>query len=527
MAKKGVITSVTVPIDYSILGKYELRRLTQIVKRDTHVINKYLGIIQYHQKYLMQFKKGQYSGKLDELTLSTRHGRKPQHDLKSKFPRISHNELAECRDGALGLFKSYLELSKDDGNVYTGFPKISNLTGRQINSRRWKFDTKNRTITIMDSMDSNPKMIKAGNNVTRHDWIAIPLKLSQYHLEQMNLGKLRTIQIVASNTHNGENQLSIKFSILHDVDQLPKKLKIKSKPVGVIGVDLGINIDITAALITGKGVVDYKTFKVDEDIKNSIRKTENTLKQLQRSSQIRQFDNFVDTYVDRRDKLIQVLTSNMFNLHLDKTPLHQLCVIKDKLIQIRNLFKYESFSSIDLKSKAEIIHINRIPLLTNLEGILKNIKSIFDANYDNMSKDGKSELKKIPKSIYKLMDSLVTMGLLLSPQKLYNTDSIFKKLREMKNKRKKLSIDVDRKLAVEFNKYVEEVSKDYDVYISIGKLKGIRNRSRRGNGNKYLRKLVHRWTFYRITNMIELKMAKLGLKKRVLVISEAWTSKTC
>ena len=27
--------------------------------------------------------------------------------------------------------------------------------------------------------------------------------------------------------------------------------------------------------------------------------------------------------------------------------------------------------------------------------------------------------------------------------------------------------------------------------------------------------------------MIELKMAKLGLKKRVLVISEAWTSKTC
>ena len=27
--------------------------------------------------------------------------------------------------------------------------------------------------------------------------------------------------------------------------------------------------------------------------------------------------------------------------------------------------------------------------------------------------------------------------------------------------------------------------------------------------------------------MLELKMAKLGLRKRVLVISEAWTSKTC
>ncbi|OLS27397.1 MAG: hypothetical protein HeimC2_12370, partial [Candidatus Heimdallarchaeota archaeon LC_2] len=109
MAKKGVITSVTVPINYSIVGKYELRRLTQIVKRDSHVIDKYLGIIQYHQKFLLQFKKGEYSGKLDELTLSTRHGRRPQHDLKSKFPRISHNELLECRDGALGLFKSYLE----------------------------------------------------------------------------------------------------------------------------------------------------------------------------------------------------------------------------------------------------------------------------------------------------------------------------------------------------------------------------------------------------------------------------------
>ena len=95
------------------------------------------------------------------------------------------------------------------------------------------------------------------------------------------------------------------------------------------------------------------------------------------------------------------------------------------------------------------------------------------------------------------------------------------------DKRKKLSIDADKKLAVQFNMYVEDVSKEYDIYISIGKLKGIRNRARRGNGNKCLRRLVHRWTFYRITNMIELKMAKLGLKKRVLVISEAWTSKTC
>ncbi|MFV2014647.1 MAG: hypothetical protein ACC656_04425, partial [Candidatus Heimdallarchaeota archaeon] len=161
MAQKGVITSITVPINYSKIGKYELRRLTKIVKRDTHIINKYLGIIQCNQKYLLQFKKGQYAGKLDELTLSTRHGRKPQHDLKSKFPRISHNELLECRDGALGLFKSYLELSKDKGNVNTGFPRITNLTGRQINSRRWKLNVKKRTITIIDSMDSNPKMIRA------------------------------------------------------------------------------------------------------------------------------------------------------------------------------------------------------------------------------------------------------------------------------------------------------------------------------------------------------------------------------
>lgn len=64
MAQKGVITSITVPIEYSRIGKFELRRLTQIVKRDTHIINKYLGIIQYHQKDLIQFKKGQYSGKL-------------------------------------------------------------------------------------------------------------------------------------------------------------------------------------------------------------------------------------------------------------------------------------------------------------------------------------------------------------------------------------------------------------------------------------------------------------------------------
>jgi IS605 OrfB family transposase len=527
LAKKGIITSVTVPIDYSVVGQYELRRLTQIVKRDTHIINKYLGIIQYHQKYLLDHKKSQYSAKLDELTLSTRHGRKPQHDLKSKFPRISHNELLECRDVALGLFKSYLELSGDKGNVNTSFPKIANLTGRQINSRRWKLDSKNRTITIMDSMDSNPKMIRIGKNVTRHDWINIPLKLSKFHLEQINLGKLRTIQIVANKNQIGENQFGIKFSILHEVEQLPRKKKIKSKPVGVIGVDLGISIDITTALITGKGVVEYKTFKVDDDIKNSILKTENILKQLQRSSEIRKFDNFVDTFVDRANKLIDKFHSNTFNLHLDKVSLQQLYVIRDKLGQIRNAFKFSNLQSFDIKSKIDIVHNNRIPLLAYLEGKFEVIKTIFDTNYDYISKDDTSELRKLRKSIYKLIDSLKTMGLLFSPQKLYNTDSIYKKLREMSDKRKKLSIDADRKLAVQFNKYAEEISKDYDIYISIGKLKGIRNRSRRGNGNKYLRKLVNRWTFFRITNMIELKMAKLGLRKRLLVISEAWTSKTC
>ncbi|KKL20526.1 hypothetical protein LCGC14_2454590, partial [marine sediment metagenome] len=233
------------------------------------------------------------------------------------------------------------------------------------------------------------------------------------------------------------NQLSIKFSILHDVTQLPKrKIKDKSKPVGVIGVDLGISIDITTALMTGKGVVDYKTFKVDEDIKNSIRKTENTLKQLQRSSQIRQFSNFVDTYVDRRNKIIQDLSSNSFNLYLNKISLHQMFVINDKLIQIRNAFKYDNLSSFDLKSRAEIIHNNRIPLLAYLESILNAIKSIFDVNYDNMSKDEKSELRKIRKSIYKTKDSLETMKLLLTPQQLYNTDSIFQKLRKLKSKRK-------------------------------------------------------------------------------------------
>ncbi|MHA2098132.1 MAG: hypothetical protein ACW99A_05560, partial [Candidatus Kariarchaeaceae archaeon] len=367
MAKNNIITSITVPIDYKLIGEFELRRLSQIVKRDTHVIGKYLGIIQFNQQYLLSFNKGQYTGKLDELTLSTGKGRIPQHDLKKQFVRISHNELGECRDMALGMFKSYLALKTE--NTTIRFPILNKLVGRQINSRRWKLDLQNRTIEIMDSMDTNPKMIKEGKRKIRHNYIQIPLKLSKYHLDQMELGKLRTIQIVSNDKNQSLNQLSIKFSIQEVVEQLPRN-PTKTKPIGIVGVDLGINIEITTALLTPRGVTEYKTFKVDENIKKGLKKTEKQISELQRVSQIRQFDNFIVDFKYRNEKLRSINNSNSFNINLRENSIDQLIIIENRLKCIQQSYRYNKLNNLNFKSIVEEIHSNRNSIQKELERLL-------------------------------------------------------------------------------------------------------------------------------------------------------------
>ncbi|MGC9778607.1 MAG: transposase [Candidatus Heimdallarchaeota archaeon] len=83
---------------------------------------------------------------------------------------------------------------------------------------------------------------------------------------------------------------------------------------------------------------------------------------------------------------------------------------------------------------------------------------------------------------------------------------------------------ISRKIALVAN---ELVCQGYNVYVSIGKLKGLRYRARRGNGRSTkFRGRIHSFPYYLLTKYITYKCREVGVES-VCEINESWTSKTC
>jgi IS605 OrfB family transposase len=110
-----------------------------------------------------------------------------------------------------------------------------------------------------------------------------------------------------------------------------------------------------------------------------------------------------------------------------------------------------------------------------------------------------------------------------------NPDKVTTQLRSLSGKRERVSKEYDRKLVKDVSDYVREMTKDYDLYVSIGRLKGIRNAARRGNykGRRF-RGMIHRWAFARIRDMLKHKLVSLGFdSKKFIAVPEQWTSIMC
>jgi transposase len=104
-----------------------------------------------------------------------------------------------------------------------------------------------------------------------------------------------------------------------------------------------------------------------------------------------------------------------------------------------------------------------------------------------------------------------------------------KRLREIRNLRENVSLDHDRKLVRRLASHIIEMSLRYNLYVAIGRVRGIRNAARKGNykGPTY-RGMVHRWSFFRITELLKHKLSTEGFdERRVFAVPEAWTSITC
>ncbi len=108
-------------------------------------------------------------------------------------------------------------------------------------------------------------------------------------------------------------------------------------------------------------------------------------------------------------------------------------------------------------------------------------------------------------------------------------DRVTTQLRSLSGKRERVSKEYDKKLVRDISDYIKEITENYDLYVSIGQLKGIRNSARKGNfkGRRF-RGMIHRWAFARVREMLGHKLASLGFdSKKFNAVPEQWTSIMC
>ena len=145
---------VKLKINKSLILEFDLRRLNQILYRDTRVIKSYINVINENEASIIEKNKINKS-LLGKITATTKDRPSVKHDLKSRFPRISLNELRECESIAIAMYNGYLTFKKKGENA--SIPRIAGLIPRSIGYRRFTLDIDYSMVSIMDSMNTNPK----------------------------------------------------------------------------------------------------------------------------------------------------------------------------------------------------------------------------------------------------------------------------------------------------------------------------------------------------------------------------------
>ena len=280
---KGVTISVKVPINWDAMTERTRQRLRQTVGRDTRVIRAFLGIIEQHEDKLLTGKNKDRidDGKLDQLTmtaLKVNPGYSQRltvpHDLKNKFPRISQNEMTECRQTAVALYESYLKLQSKKG--WNASRPTTITSSRRI--PRWVFSQRfklieNKTsasrwwLDIRDSLDSVPE------RRTRHDRLSIPFKISPFHLNQIRKGEVKAIQVFT----DSKRKWWVTVAVRVNISDSPKE----DLPIAILGIDLGIEKAACATILTPEKKRETRYF-IQHDKVNVIKKYDGLVADLQR-----------------------------------------------------------------------------------------------------------------------------------------------------------------------------------------------------------------------------------------------------
>jgi len=285
---KGVVVSVKIPINWEFMTNRSRQRLRQIVGRDTRVIRSYLGIIEQHEHELLagRNKTKIDEAKLDKLTLTaikTKHGQRTRptvpHDLKSRYPRISVNELQECRITATSMYESYLEIRRNRHKNASRPCSVNDArrTPRWVFSQRFSLIRHDTSIAkwwlnLRDSFDSVP------NGKMIHDRLLIPLKMSPFHLNQIGRGEIKAVQIFTD--REGKWWTTLAVRVIPE-DSLETKL-----PVAILGIDLGIKKAACSTLLTPEKTRETRYFLQKDKVK-VIMKYDEIVASLQREMHTR------------------------------------------------------------------------------------------------------------------------------------------------------------------------------------------------------------------------------------------------
>lgn len=262
---RGTTISVKVPTKSESMTQRTQQRLRQIVGRDTIVIRTFLGIIEQHESKLLTGRKKNriHDGKLDELAMTALktkagYGQRPSvlHDIKKRFPRISTNELQECRQTAVALYESYLALREKKG--WNASRPTRNSFSRRI--PRWVFNQRFKLehhsgwwLNLRDSLDSVPE----GRAV--HDRLIIPLKVSPFHVNQFHRGEVKACQIFTDRS----GKWWVNFAVSITIDEV----RDTTLPPAVLGIDLGIEKAACATLVTPEKVGETRYFRQKDKVK--------------------------------------------------------------------------------------------------------------------------------------------------------------------------------------------------------------------------------------------------------------------
>ncbi len=300
----GVMITVKVPVKWDVMTDRQKTRLSRITSRDTRVIKGYLGVIERHERNLLvgKNKKRLDAGKIDKLTLRTDIRSIVLHDFKNRFPNISVNELQECRETAIGMWRVYLALGRNKPLQAMGYR--SKKLPRHMFTRMFKFTyTPDKEIKhwliLRDSLDS----VREGRKT--HDRLTIPLSPSSYHLNRLGSGDVKSIQIVKARNR--------KWWVLFKVKVEPKQLDPRPKPLAVIGIDLGIKKAVCSAVLTKKGLRHVK-YWTDREKAKHIERYDRMVASLQQKRDLPLRKN---QSVDEVTKRLRIISSKRENISFD------------------------------------------------------------------------------------------------------------------------------------------------------------------------------------------------------------------